>query len=193
MLREAPLSKFRIPPKRSDQKRELYKLIIARSDITAALNVCDLFLKEVKGLDHPLYYPLFCSIVICYARPFTDNRPLGRLPKKWTIFPNARAQWTHNKLISTRNELMAHSDFNIRGVQIIPAGVKHRKINFISKGIGVTVKTFYFPLERFRNIRANCLYLGSKLHVAIEEQIEILFGNMDLPNAPFDIRLNEGL
>ena len=50
------------PPKRSDRKKELYKLLFARSDLGAAREACQLLIKTVNDIEHPLYYPLYAAI-----------------------------------------------------------------------------------------------------------------------------------
>ena len=45
-------------------KKELYKIVVARSDITAALNACNLFLSRVKDFGDDLYIPLVNAIIV---------------------------------------------------------------------------------------------------------------------------------
>src|SRR6267154_1715337 len=96
------------PPARSQQKKTLHKFLVARSDIGAALETCKLFKSTVTSFKDDLYYPLFAAIVVCYARPFTNNEPYGALPKKWGAFDNPGMQDTHNRILRARHELIAH-------------------------------------------------------------------------------------
>jgi hypothetical protein len=50
--------------KRSHQKKELYKLIIARADINAALKSCELLIG--RKIEEDLYSSLFNAMVVCY-------------------------------------------------------------------------------------------------------------------------------
>lgn len=182
------------PLPRSKQKMNLYKLVVARSDIKAAFETCELFMKTVDNLGHDLYYPLFCSIVICYGRPFSDNEPIGPLPGYWSKFSDKRLQETHDDLISTRNKLVAHSDLDIRKVIIYPPDTHVEKTKLISGNVGVGIRSFYFPLKRFPIIHKTSLDLGHRLNNVIEEEIKKIYGGgMDLPNAPFPLRFDEGL
>ena len=106
------------PASRSKQKLSLYRLLVARSDIGASHAACELFLKTVTDLSDDLYYPLFSAIVVCYARPFTDNKVFGSLPEKWRKFSDPDQQRLHNSLIATRHELIAHSDISVRKAKI---------------------------------------------------------------------------
>ena len=102
------------PPSRLQRKKELYKLLIARSDITASLNACKSMLDRVDGMGHELYYPLYSAIVVCYSRPFTNNKPHGALSRKWYTFENALNKKTHGELLKARHELIAHSDMSVK-------------------------------------------------------------------------------
>src|SRR5438309_7330583 len=82
---------------------ELKRLACARSDVSAALQTCDLLLKSIESADADLYTALSSTIVICYARPFTRNRPMGPLPPAWGQFKDARLQQTHDMLLKLRN------------------------------------------------------------------------------------------
>jgi hypothetical protein len=85
---------------RSQKKKELYQLAVARSDITAALKTCDLIIQQVKEIGNDLYQPLFHVIVIAYARPFTRNKPFGPLPSEWSKFSDPAFQEMHDDLVS---------------------------------------------------------------------------------------------
>ncbi|MFQ5714168.1 MAG: hypothetical protein ACE5GU_09060 [Candidatus Scalinduaceae bacterium] len=184
------------PPIRSQRKKELYKLLVARSDITASLEACKLMLKHVDGIGNKLYYPLYAAIVVCYARPFTKNRPYGSLPKRWSQFDSEPMKRTHNKLIKARHELIAHSDMTIREAMIVPPnvamGAKDGK-NLKSPEIGVQTTMYYYPLDFFKNVHKTAHDLGSRLNTEIDKVVEELYGGMELPNAAFKIRIDEGL
>lgn len=180
-------------PTRGKKKINLYKLIVARSDITAALTACRLFREKVDRLGHELYYPLYCSIIICYGRPFSDNRPLGALPSQWRKFSSPRLQVTHDELIEARNGLIAHSDLKVRKVNIVPEGAKLGETDLQHHGIGLTIDSYYFPLSRYRDIHDTCFDLGNRLNQAVEDEIEKLYGKMDLPMRAFSLKFNEGL
>ena len=184
---------MRPTPTRKKKKINLYKLIVARSDITAALTACGLFIEKVDRLGHDLYYPLYCSIIICYGRPFSDNKPLGPLPSQWRKFSSPRLQATHNELIDARNSLIAHSDLKVRKVNIVPEGAKIGETNLQHHGIGLTIESYYFPLLRYRDIHDTCFDLGNRLNQAVEDEIEKLYGQMYLPKRAFPLRFDDGL
>ena len=173
--------------KLSSRKKQFYKLVVARSDITAALNACELFLSRVKDLGDRLYIPLLTAMVVCYSRPFSKNKPLGPLPKKWHRFDNRRFQEIHKALLKLRNKTVAHSDLEIRKVFIIPKGARIRKTNIKSPSLGVGISNSSLAMEMIPEIRETCLDLGRRLNTEINEQLQLLFGDKDLPSEEFEL------
>jgi hypothetical protein len=57
--------------------------------------------------DEPEYYPMLVRLVCLYARPFTNNRPVGPLPDY--IVPQEHRE-LHRTIIQMRNQLFAHAD-----------------------------------------------------------------------------------
>jgi len=169
------------------RKKELYKIVVARSDITAALNACELFLSRVKDLGNGLYIPLLNAIIVCYSRPFSKNRPLGPLPKKWHRFDNSRFQEIHKALLKLRNKAVAHSDLEIRKVFIIPKGAWIRKTDIKSPSLGVGILNSSLAMEMVPEIRETCLDLGRRLNTEVNEQLQLLFGDKDLPHEEFEL------
>ena len=184
------------PPARSNQKRNLYQLLIARSDLVASLRACDFIIKNVKSIKDENLYPLTTSVVVCYARPFTKNKPYGSLPKKWSKFDKPQYQATHNRLLQARRELFAHSDMNVRKAQIVPPNVplgidggKELK----SPEIGTQVNYTLFEIDFFKIVRKTNLDIGQRIQTEIDKLIIDLYENMELPNDTFDLRVDEGL
>jgi len=169
------------------RKKEFYKIVVARSDITAALKACELFLSTVKDLGDDSYFPLLNAIIVCYSRPFSKNKPLGPLPKKWHRFDNGRFQEVHETILELRNKTVAHSDLEIRKVFIIPKGTPVRKTGIRSEALGVGISNRALPMEIFPEIRATCFDLGRRLNVEVKEQLELLFRDKDLPQEEFEL------
>ena len=57
--------------------------------------------------DEPEYYPLSVGLICFYARPFTNNRPLGPLTED--IIPQEHFE-LHRTILKMRNKLFAHTD-----------------------------------------------------------------------------------
>ena len=164
--------------------------------MTAALNACELILHNVKNIKDENLYPLTTSVVVCYSRPFTKNAPYGSLPKKWAKFNNPQYQATHDRLLQARHELFAHSDMNVRKAQIVPPnlplGINGGKV-LKSPEISTQVSYTLFEIDFFKIVRETNLDLGRRMQVDIDTLIIDLYGNMDLPNEVFTIRVDEGL
>lgn len=184
------------PPSRVQKKKNLYRLLVARSDIDAAHAACQLFLKTVTDLSDDLYYPLFTAIVICYTRHFTNNKPFGSLPAKWEKFVDQNHQKLHDSLIQTRNELVAHSDSSVRKAMIVPPGVligllKERELR--SSKIGTQTNYYLFRIPEIRKIPSLTADLYRRVNANIEVALEELYGGMELPGAKFLLRFDDGL
>jgi len=184
------------PPSRAQRKKNLYQLLIARSDVSAAQSACKLFLSSVKDMGDELYYPLFAAIVVCYVRPFTNNDPFGPLPQKWSKFADGKHQATHNKLVEARHEQIAHSDMTVRKAMIVPPGVligKWKGKELKSNSIGVQTSFYLFPVAFFQNVWNTAADLNKRLSDEIDAQVEQLYGGMELPTGAFRIRIDAGL
>jgi hypothetical protein len=180
-------------PERARKKRDLYKLIVARSDIVAARHAAVLLVDRVKHLGDDLYAPLYYAAAISYARPFTDNRPYGPLPGTWRRFADPRLQRMHDSLIRTRNEFIAHSDFARRTVHIVPPGATFGPPNLVSARVSVVVSLSYVALEAFPVVVETCQDLGERINVAVEDLLTELFEGRALPGAAFPLTPNDDL
>jgi hypothetical protein len=178
---------------RSAKKKELYQLAIARSDITGAMATCDLIIQHVKDLGDKLYQPLFQAMVIAYARPFTRNRPHGRLPAEWSKFAEPHFQEAHEALIRARDKYIAHSDEEIRKVLIFPHGSDLLETGFKAGDISLTVRTLGFPLEWFPSIRDLCLDLARRMETRVNSLLTELYAGRKLPAEAFALTFDEGL
>lgn len=187
---------------RSEQKRELHKLMLAQCDIDGARKTCEHLLTLIgshtsavtgshAGVDHPLYYPLMEAIVISYARPFVNNDRLGQLKKHWATFSNKRFQTTHVRILAARNELVAHSDPFVRQVKIVPPGAK--RFDNKSKKVGFAINRYMFTLSEIVVLRDAALDVSTRLLAEVERLLDELYADMDLPKNAFTLRLDDGL
>lgn len=185
-------------PLRSQQKKDLYKMLVARSDINAALSACDLILEkfkdfsDIKDRQYALFYSLTTAVIVCYSRPFTVNKPYGALS---TRFCNPKYKSIHDQLIKSRHEMFAHSNMDVRKAQIVPPDFlifRGRGEELKSAYISTQVSLYLFPVDFFVQVRKTILDLGSQLQGKIDLLIEELYSGMDLPRRPFTIRIDEG-
>jgi hypothetical protein len=177
---------------RAAKKKELYQLAIARSDITEAMTTCDLIIQHVRDMGDKLYLPLFHAIVVSYARPFTQNRPHGRLSAEWATFSDPHFQEAHDKLIKARNQYIAHSDEEIRKVLILPSGAPIGETGLRAGDISLTVRTLGFSLSWFPSIHDLCLDLGSRMETRVNSLLAELYAGCQLPAEAFPLTFEEG-
>lgn len=175
----------------NQKKKELYKLAVARSDVTAALDTCDLLLPRVKTLRDTLYFPLQNAIIVCYARPFTQNKPFGPLSNKWQKFSTKRLQETHELLLTLRDKTIAHSDLKIRKVFIHPPGTPLARTGIVTDNLGLAISNQALPLERIQEVRDLCYDLGYRLNIEAEKMLKFLFGSKHLPPESFELIFND--
>ncbi len=178
---------------RSKQKKELYKLAVARSDITGAQKTCRVILERVSGLGDELYPPLFHAAVVSYGRPFVDNKSTGPLSRHWGDFSDARLRQTHTKLIQTRHELVAHSDSTVRALDIVPPGVKVAPGLPPSQHVGLKIASYYYPQQMFIDTFDTCADLIGRLNSRIDELLSILYDQVDLPDKLIPLTFDDGL
>lgn len=167
--------------------RELHKLSVARFDIFQAQLACDMMIGKVAHMGDDLYYPLFVTIVICYARPFTQNNVYGRLGNKWERFPNKVLTDMHIQLLDARDKFVAHSDANARKTEIIPPGYSYPGTGRIINEATCAVGKFAIHLENFPIAKMNCQHLISGLNSRIDELIAEIVPLLDFQAGPVQL------
>ena len=181
---------------RTELKRQFHKLAIAQSDILNARAACRYFVEHVSDIAHTIYYPLFVTIVICYARPFTDNDTFGRLAKKWGTFSNQRLQRSHDLMLKTRNEVVAHSDAAIRQIRIVPAGVTYpftftAKKPVISQSYGFMITTYVLEPRHFTDALDTICDVLDRLQPEVSRLFDLLYKYETLPPRTFPLTIDE--
>ena len=165
--------------------------------MNAALSACKLFLELVSDLSSPLYYPLYASIVVCYVRPFTNNKPFGPIPKRFGRFSeNREFSELHKELVAYRHEFIAHNDMTLRQALIVPPGVsvgKYKDKEIINQGVGTMTNNNFYPIEKFYKLQDLIKYNSDRINRDINEMTEKLYGGMELPKQKFELKINEGL
>lgn len=177
---------------RKDLKRELYQLAVARSDIEAAFEVCGLLLERVATLPHPLYAALAQAVIVNYARPFTKNRPYGRVPGVWPGYASREFTEVHAEVLAERHKVVAHSDADLRYVEVAVPGGRLAQTELFT-GLGAVVSTSTVSLDHFKVLHAASRDLAQRLHVAVEEMLARLYAGLDLPQRSFRLRIDHGL
>jgi hypothetical protein len=85
---------------------------------------------------------------------------------------------------------------NVNLAYIVPAGVpiaKNSDKPLVSPKIGVQASMYFYPMSFFESAYELCLFQGRRMGNEIDDLLEELYGNMELPNASFLIRMDNGL
>ena len=184
------------PLTRTDLKRQFHKLAIAQSDLLNARAACRYFVEHVSDIAHTIYYPLFVTIVICYARPFTNNDTFGRLPKQWGTFSDKRLQKSHELMLKTRNEVVAHSDAAVRQIRIVPAGVTY-PFTFtpdkpvVSQRHGFMIDTYMLEPRHFTDALDTICDVLDRLRPEVTRLFDLLYAYETLPPRIFPMTIDE--
>ncbi|MEN4952817.1 hypothetical protein [Stenotrophomonas sp. TWI819] len=178
---------------RRQMKMGLYKLTLARSDFFASRKACAYMVKHVTGFDHPLYYHLYASSVVSYAKPFV-NSAIGVLPSRWAKFEHRWMTDVHNDVIRARHEVIAHNDQNARKLTIVPPGATPDDIVPVSRiGIALKLETYYISGGLFSSLGQVCDHQIDRLNEAIDDALDALYEGQELPSAPFELTLDDEL
>jgi hypothetical protein len=108
---------------RAQLQKKLIRLISARADIAASLEAYT-FLRACAKSD--LREHLFCSMIVCYGRPFTENYGAGSILLNYPgfpDFPDSQLNIRHKRMIDLRNKFLAHSSVEGTRVWVVPPGV----------------------------------------------------------------------
>jgi hypothetical protein len=87
--------------------RRLWLMNQAHMAFLAVYEASNHIIKNNLKYGDELFYPLFTSIVINYARPFKNSRNVGKLVGE--MVP-AESEDLHKSLIVFRDTIIAHSD-----------------------------------------------------------------------------------
>jgi hypothetical protein len=84
-----------------------YRMEFANYSFEVARDVIRSILEKKLDDRSPEYYAMTVGVICIYARPFTNNRPVGKLAED--IVP-ATFKSLHDKIITMRHKLFAHSE-----------------------------------------------------------------------------------
>jgi hypothetical protein len=115
------------------------------------------------------------------------------LPAEWSKFSTPHFQETHDDLIKSRHQFIAHSDEEIRKVEIFPSGAPVGKTGLKSGDVSISIRTMAFPMSQFHHIRDLCCDLGSRLDRRINDLLAELYTGRELPNKSFRLTFDDGL
>jgi hypothetical protein len=99
---------------------DLVRYAIAWRDLNFVSQVCDLLLAEQPDSTSTHYWAYHTAAVTAYARPFTEMKPLGRLPGSELRFLSREERQLHDEVLQERKTARAHSDVAANPVLFVP-------------------------------------------------------------------------
>jgi hypothetical protein len=171
------------------QQKKLVRLISALWDMDESVQAANLLMccESEELCPH-----LFTSMVVAYARPFSENYGVGRIRRDYPNYPagfgDANMPTRHTRLLDLRNKFLAHSSMEGTRVQITRRGV--------ANSLGAPAKsTFDYIVgkRKFLDVRyVEWLRVApesfrTRLHADIEQLLVESFSDREL-NLPFELR-----
>ena len=93
-------------------RKRLVKLCLASKNLLSCFKCCQL-IPELCTWEDDTYTHLVTSLVIAYGRIFLKNKPIGTLgDSKWSVLKEKEYRLIHQRLLSSRNKVIAHSDLD---------------------------------------------------------------------------------
>ena len=168
--------------------KELYTLAVARTDMRAALAACEMLLllpDEEWGADP--YWALHQAVVVAYGRPFSDNKPQGKLPARYSRFDDSRGRELHKMLIEERNTAVAHSDLEHKQVLIYAPGTLHPGTGKPFTAYGTSVRRWGIDRAAFTEIRELIHEVGATIDLDVQQLVMELYEGAKLPPGGFEL------
>lgn len=152
-----------------------------------------MLLQHVQGFGHPLYFHLYSSAVVAYAKSFVQS-DLGPLPKQWRKFEHPWMLDIHQKAIGARHEVIAHNDGQVRKVWIVPPGAASPEIiPAPASGLSFKIETYFVPGGFFSALAQVCDYQIYRLNAAIDVDLEALYSGREIPAKEFLLTFDDDM
>jgi hypothetical protein len=163
------------------KKRELAHFAIALSDLSLATETCELMLAERPSLSEPRYWAYHTAIVNAYARPFTENKPLGKLPERVVKILTPEERELHEEILVDRKTASAHSDLAAKPVYYMPKGARLFETGEHAEGGFATSKTAW-GFERWEQVHALTKKVGSHVQSEAFRLVTEAYGDLYPPH-----------
>jgi hypothetical protein len=151
------------------------------SDLKSATETCDLMLSERPGYADPHYWAYHTAIVNAYARPFTENKPLGRLPESVVRDLSPAERDLHDEIIQDRLTASAHSDLAAKPVLYMPRGARLFETGERSVGGGFVTSKTAWTFDRWGQVKALTQIVGSHVQTEAFRLLEQTYGDLYMP------------
>jgi hypothetical protein len=163
------------------KKRELARFAIALSDLALATQTCELMLSERPGLADPRYWAYHTAIVNAYARPFTENKPLGKLPESVVKILTPAERELHNDILHDRKTASAHSDLSAKPVYYVPQGARLFETGQHAGGGFITSRTAW-SFDLWERVLALTQKVGGHVQAEAFRLVDEAYGGLYAPD-----------
>jgi hypothetical protein len=170
------------------RKRSLVRYAIALTDIHLATQTCELLLEERPGLADPKYWAYHTAIVNAYARPFTENKPLGQLPESVVRILTSEERALHKELLDDRRTASAHSDLSAKPVYFVARGAELGETGERAETSGFVIAREAWEFSRWEEVLALTKRVGEHIQGEAFGLVEELYGDLYAPK-PIEIEI----
>src|SRR5229473_2833751 len=163
------------------RRRSLARYAIALTDIHLATQTCELLLEERPGLADPKYWAYHTAIVNAYARPFTENKPLGQLPENIMRILTPEERELHREILEDRKTASAHSDLSAKPVYFMPRGAELGDTGEHAESSGFVIARTAWEFDRWEKVLALTKRVGEHIQGEAFKLVEDLYGDLYAP------------
>jgi hypothetical protein len=134
----------------------------------------------------PAFYHVALSMVVCYARPFTENFGAGSLLVEYPNFPDfpdEQLNVRHRRLWDLRNKFMSHSSCEGRKLMILPPGSEDPSTHILVDCLDHVVGEREFPDIRFFDWLKDVVFaLKARLDEDVRTRLQEIAGHLSAPD-----------
>lgn len=172
-------------------ERDVCLYAASKSDFRAAKEAAQLLIdyireqkiSDIEAHSDPIYSALHCALVVCYAKPFGQNKPnimlkIDDLDK----YLNSAQKQLHSDLIDMRNKCIAHSDHEFRNTTVYPPGSYRNNESFYCQ---ITNRGF-IP-SKISEILSLIVYMDGIIDLIYPSRITELYIDKGSPSKPFKL------
>lgn len=171
-------------------KSEFIRLVYASNDIRSARETFELIVDGAYTSEQPITQSLLAGAIVSYAKPFIGNSEYGSLQGKIARITEMELHKMHNRLVQSRNKIIAHNDKDHVEIVIIPPGsiFSVNQQELIVEEISYAVKSSSMLVEEVHTCIALCNFFEARLLSRIVEIKDSVFEKETLPKAPFVLK-----
>ena len=115
---------------RQSLKRKLWCAIFAEDAFRKTKEIAEEYIASGFTSKSPLHFACISSAAITYSRFFISSDSMVVLPNKFSSFPDESLRVSHLFMLTSRNEVYAHTDATLSMYKIV-IDIEHRGANYV--------------------------------------------------------------